>query len=160
MWVTGQCLCPSYTARERAQQQFEWIWVRDFHAGRAHLTHTIWVFNFVPIQIELRKRFSICIALRLGIFPLDTCGQIGSACSSAVLHLSTSHRDQQEAEMSLWHAVHFQQQKSNHLVRKELQAHLFAHQQLLAGYTDHIKRHTHALLQLVLNNPQVWNLCQ
>ncbi|KAK9916762.1 hypothetical protein WJX75_006671 [Coccomyxa subellipsoidea] len=51
-------------------------------------------------------------------------------------------------------SVHFQQQKSNHLVRKELQAHLFAHQQLLAGYTDHIKRHTHALLQLVLNNPQ------
>jgi hypothetical protein len=52
-------------------------------------------------------------------------------------------------------AVHFQQQKSNHLVRKELQAHLSAHQQMLAGYTDYIKRHTHVLLQLVLNNPQV-----
>ncbi|CAL8467086.1 g6622 [Coccomyxa elongata] len=51
-------------------------------------------------------------------------------------------------------SVHFQQQKSNHLVRKELQAHLFTHQQMLAGYTDYIKRHTHALLQLVLNNPQ------
>ena len=42
-----------------------------------------------------------------------------------------------------------------HLVRKELQAHLSAHQQMLAGYTDYIKRHTHVLLQLVLNNPQV-----
>lgn len=52
-------------------------------------------------------------------------------------------------------AVHFQQQKSNALVRKELQAHLLAHQQLLAGYTDYIRRHTHALLQLVLNRPQV-----
>ena len=52
-------------------------------------------------------------------------------------------------------AVHFQQQKSNHLVRKELQAHQSAHQQMLAGYTDYIKRHTHVLLQLVLNNPQV-----
>ena len=52
-------------------------------------------------------------------------------------------------------AVHFQQQKSNHLVRKELQAHLSAHQQMLAGYTDYIKRHTHVLLQLVLNDPQV-----
>ena len=56
-------------------------------------------------------------------------------------------------------AVHFQQQKSNHLVRKELQAHLSAHQQMLAGYTDYIKRHTHVLLQLVLNNPQV-SLCR
>ena len=52
-------------------------------------------------------------------------------------------------------AVHFQQQKSNHLVRKELQAHQSAHQQMLAGYTDYIKRHTHVLLQLVLNGPQV-----
>ena len=51
--------------------------------------------------------------------------------------------------------MHFQQQKSNALVRKELQAHLLAHQQLLAGYTDYIRRHTHALLQLVLNRPQV-----
>ncbi|CAL5225377.1 g8182 [Coccomyxa viridis] len=51
-------------------------------------------------------------------------------------------------------SVHFQQQKSNHLVRKELQAHQSAHQQMLAGYTDYIKRHTHVLLQLVLNNPQ------
>ena len=51
--------------------------------------------------------------------------------------------------------MHFQQQKSNHLVRKELQAHLSAHQQMLAGYTDYIKRHTHVLLQLVLNDPQV-----
>ena len=53
-------------------------------------------------------------------------------------------------------AVHFQQQKSNALVRKELQAHLLGHQQLLAGYTDYIRRHTHALLQLVLDRPQVW----
>ena len=40
-------------------------------------------------------------------------------------------------------------------MRKELQAHLSAHQQMLAGYTDYIKRHTHVLLQLVLNDPQV-----
>ena len=51
-------------------------------------------------------------------------------------------------------AVHFQQQKSNHLVQKELQAHLMAHQQMLAGYTDYVKRHTHVLLQLVVNAPQ------
>jgi hypothetical protein len=52
-------------------------------------------------------------------------------------------------------AVHYQQQKSNHLVQKELQAHLLAHQQMLAGYTDYVKRHTHALLQLVVSSPQV-----
>ena len=51
--------------------------------------------------------------------------------------------------------MHFQQQKSNALVRKELQAHLLGHQQLLAGYTDYIRRHTNALLQLVLDRPQV-----
>ena len=50
--------------------------------------------------------------------------------------------------------MHFQQQKSNALVRKELQAHLLGHAQLLAGYTDYLRRHTHALLQLVLDRPQ------
>lgn len=48
-------------------------------------------------------------------------------------------------------AVQFQQQKSNQLVRRDLQAHLREHAALLHNYTDHLRRHTHALLSLLLN---------
>ena len=43
--------------------------------------------------------------------------------------------------------------RSNHLARKELQYHLYQHQQLLHGYTDFVARHTHQLLSLVLRKP-------
>ena len=48
---------------------------------------------------------------------------------------------------------HIQPGRSNHLARKELQYHLYQHQQLLHGYTDFVARHTHQLLSLVLRKP-------
>ncbi|DBB07821.1 TPA: hypothetical protein ACH3X3_009230 [Trebouxia sp. C0006] len=47
----------------------------------------------------------------------------------------------------------FQQSRSNHLVRKELQQHLYQHQQQLHGYIDYVQRHSHQLLTLVVDNP-------
>ena len=38
-------------------------------------------------------------------------------------------------------------------MRKELQQHLYQHQQQLQGYTDYIQRHAHQLLSLVVDNP-------
>ncbi|DBB03885.1 TPA: hypothetical protein ACH3X1_012971 [Trebouxia sp. C0004] len=49
--------------------------------------------------------------------------------------------------------AHFQQSRSNHLVRKELQQHLYQHQQQLHGYIDYVQRHSHQLLTLVVDNP-------
>ena len=48
---------------------------------------------------------------------------------------------------------HIQPGRSNHLARKELQYHLYQHQQLLHGYTDFVARHTHQLLSLALRRP-------
>lgn len=50
-------------------------------------------------------------------------------------------------------AAHFQHSRSNQLVRKELQQHLYQHQHLIQAYTDHLQRHTHQMLALVLNTP-------
>jgi hypothetical protein len=50
--------------------------------------------------------------------------------------------------------VHFQQQRSNHLVLKELQGHLLQHQQVLRGYCDYMERHALTLLRLVENRPE------
>ena len=47
----------------------------------------------------------------------------------------------------------FQQSRSTHLVRKELQQHLYQHQQQLHGYIDYVQRHSHQLLTLVVDNP-------
>lgn len=47
----------------------------------------------------------------------------------------------------------FQQSRSNHLVRKELQQHLYQHQQQLHGYIDYVQRHSHQLLTLIVDNP-------
>ena len=38
-------------------------------------------------------------------------------------------------------------------MRKELQQHLYQHQQQLQGYTDYIQRHAHDLLSLVVDKP-------
>ncbi len=46
--------------------------------------------------------------------------------------------------------VHFQQQKSNHAVRKELQAHLATHQGLLGGYTDYLQARRRPVHELAL----------
>lgn len=59
---------------------------------------------------------------------------------------------------TLWHPgtaapFQFQQSRSNHLVRKELQQHLYQHQQQLQGYTDYIQRNAHHLLALVVDKP-------
>ena len=51
------------------------------------------------------------------------------------------------------HGFLFQQQKSNHLVRRELQAHLQQHGTLMNGYSEYIRRNAPALLQLVLDHP-------
>ena len=47
----------------------------------------------------------------------------------------------------------FQQSRSNHLVRKELQQHLYQHQQQLHGYIDYVQRNSHQLLTLVMDRP-------
>lgn len=47
----------------------------------------------------------------------------------------------------------FQQSRSNHLVRKELQQHLYQHQQQLHGYIDYVQRHSHQLLTLIVDDP-------
>eukprot|EP00884_Botryococcus_braunii_P002985 jgi/Botrbrau1/12688/Bobra.67_1s0052.1 len=51
--------------------------------------------------------------------------------------------------------VYFQQQRSNHLVLKELQGHLLQHQQALRGYCEYVERHALTLLHLVENRPEV-----
>ena len=48
-------------------------------------------------------------------------------------------------------AAHFQHQRSNQVVRKELQQHLQQHRQLMHGYTDYLQRHAAAVLALCLN---------
>ena len=48
-------------------------------------------------------------------------------------------------------AAHFQHQRSNQVVRKELQQHLQQHRQLMHGYTDHLQRNAAAMLALCLN---------
>ena len=65
--------------------------------------------------------------------------------------------------MAEWHEVvsahcaaahfQFQQSRSNHLVRKELQQHLYQHQQQLHGYIDYVQRHSHQLLTLIADDP-------
>jgi len=48
-------------------------------------------------------------------------------------------------------AAHFQHQRSNQVVRKELQQHLQQHRQLMHGYTDYLQRHAAAVLSLCLD---------
>ena len=48
-------------------------------------------------------------------------------------------------------AAYFQHQRSNQVVRKELQQHLQQHRQLMHGYTDYLQRHAAAMLALCLD---------
>ncbi len=56
-----------------------------------------------------------------------------------------------ETRVYLLPAAHFQHQRSNQVVRKELQQHLQQHRQLTHGYTEHLQRHAAAVLALCLN---------
>jgi hypothetical protein len=50
-------------------------------------------------------------------------------------------------------AAHFQHQRSNQVVRKELQQHLQQHKALMLGYTDYLQRGAAHILALACSKP-------
>ncbi|KAK9824118.1 hypothetical protein WJX72_007884 [[Myrmecia] bisecta] len=105
--------------------------------------HAVALFLFAQLYIRQAQRPDA-----MDVWPSPT--SVGETSPSQPEPLSPIRSPARAANN---HSVHFQHSKSNHMVRKELQAHLHQHQGLLQGYTDYLQRHTHSLLPLLLNKP-------